>query len=106
MLTDGQNEATAFIYNHDLDRRTKDAKEVELKLCGAKQVWKAVIDDDNTNPKKAWEAMDAPDYLTKEQELALHRASELKYEQLPATGEDTYTFTAQPESVTIFKVRI
>ena len=79
---------------------------MELKLCGAKQVWKAVIDDDHTNPKKAWEEMGCPAYLTKEQELALHRASELKYEQLPATGEDTYTFVAEPESVTIFKVRI
>ena len=105
-LTDGQDEATVFVYNHDLDRRTKDAKEVELKLCGAKQVWKAVIDDDHTNPKKAWEEMGCPAYLTKEQELALHRASELKYEQLAATGEDTYTFVAEPESVTIFKVRI
>ena len=104
-LTDGA-EATVFVYNHDLDRRTKDAKDVELKLVGAKQVWKAVIDDDNTNPKKAWEKMGAPAYLTKEQELALHRASELKYEQLPATGDDIYTFVAQPESVTIFKVRI
>ena len=50
--------------------------------------------------------MGAPDYLTKEQELALHRASVLQYEQIPATGEDVYTFTAQPESVTIFKARI
>lgn len=102
-LTDGL-EATVFVYNHDLDRRTKIAQEVELALAGADKIWKAVIDDDHTNPLQAWKDMGSPKYLTKEQELALHRASELKYEQVPA-GE-TITFTAQPESVTIFKVCI
>ena len=102
-LTDGL-EATVFIYNHDLDRRTKIAREVELTLTGAASVWKAVIDDDNTNPLRAWREMGSPAYLTKEQELALHRASELKYVQIPA-GE-TIRFTAQPESVTIFQARL
>lgn len=104
-LTSG-DEATVFVYNHDLDRRTKDRKEVTLNLKGAKKVWKAIIDDDHTNPKAAWEAMGSPAYLTKEQELALHQASVLEYKQLKATGDDTYDFIAEPESVTIFKVRL
>lgn len=102
-LTDGL-EATVFVYNHDLDRRTKIPQEVELKLTGAAQIWKAVIDDDNTNPLQAWKDMGSPAYLTKEQELALHRASELRYTQIP-DGEPI-RFTAQPESVTIFKIQL
>ena len=102
-LTDGL-EATVFIYNHDLDRRTKIPQEVELTLSGASQLWMGVIDDDHTNPLQAWKDMGSPAYLTKEQELALHRASELKYTQIPA-GEPI-RFTAQPESVTIFKIRL
>ena len=68
---------------------------------------KAVIDDAHTNPLQAWKDMGSPAYLHKEQLAALHRASELVYEQMPVTdGETTVAFTAEPESVTIFKVRV
>ena len=105
-LTDG-DEATVFVYNHDLERRAVKPEQVELTLLGAAQIWKAVIDDAHTNPLQAWKDMGSPDYLDKEQLAALHKASELVYEQVPVTdGETTIAFTAEPESVTIFKVRI
>ena len=97
------DEATVFVYNHDLERRAVKAEEVELTLSGAAMVWKAVIGEGRCDPLKAWQDMGSPDYLTREQVAALHRASELVYE--PVEGE-SITFTAQPESVTIFKARI
>lgn len=102
VLTDG-NEATVFVYNHDLERRAVKPEQVELTLNGAAQVWMAVIDEAHCNPLKAWQDMGSPDYLSREQEAALHKASELVYEPVDCSR---VSFTAQPESVTIFKVRL
>ena len=107
-LTNG-DEATVFVYNHDLERRTVKDEEVELTLAGAADVWKAVIDETHTAPVRCWEAMGSPAYLNKAQVLALNEASVLKYEKV--RGEETgagqkFCFTAGPESVTIFKCRI
>lgn len=105
-LTDG-DEATVFVYNHDLERREVKAEEVELALQNAGRVWKAVIDEGHCNPLKAWEDMGSPAYLNQEQLAALHRASELVYEQVPVhDGECVLRFTAEPESVTIFRARV
>lgn len=97
------NEATVFVYNHDLERRAVKAEQVELTFQGAARVWKAVIDEGHCNPLKAWQDMGSPDYLSREQVAALHRASELVYEPVQGTS---LTFTAEPESVTILKVRL
>ena len=107
-LTDG-DEATVFVYNHDLERRTVKDEEVELTLAGAADVWKAVIDETHTAPVRCWEAMGSPAYLNRAQVLALNEASVLKYEKV--RGEETeagqkFCFTAGPESVTVFKCRI
>lgn len=101
-LTNGR-EATVFVYNHDLERRAVRAEQVELTLKGAAQIWKAVIDEAHCNPLKAWHAMGAPEYLNREQAAMLHKASELVYEPVDS---NCITFTAEPESVTIFKVRL
>lgn len=97
------DEATVFVYNHDLERRAVKAEPVELELNGAAMVWKAVIDEDHCSPLKAWQDMGSPDYLSREQVAALHKASELVYGPVEGSG---VTFTAEPESVTIFKVRL
>ena len=73
-------------------------------FASAAGVWKAVIDDEHTNPLRAWKEMGSPAYLTAEQELALHRASELRYAEIPS--DEPIRFIAQPESVTIFRVRL
>ncbi len=103
-LTNG-DEASIFVYNHDLERRAAQARQVELKLAGGAQVWKAVIDEAHCNPLKAWQDMGSPDYLNRDQLAALHKASELVYRQEEAK-EGVLRFTAEPESVTIFKVRL
>lgn len=97
------DEAAVFVYNHDLERRTVKAEPVELTLNGAAMIWRAVIDDEHCNPLKAWQDMGSPEYLSREQVAALHKASELVYE--PVEGSHI-AFTAGPESVTIFKVRL
>lgn len=97
------DEATVFVYNHDLERRAVQAETVELALTGGARVWKAVIDETHCSPLKAWQDMGSPEYLSREQTAALHKASELVYE--PVEGS-TVTFTAEPESVTIFKVQL
>ena len=81
----------------------EEAEQVELTLNGAAQVWKAVIDEEHCNPRKAWQSMGAPEYLSREQAAALHKASKLVYE--PVDGS-RIIFTAEPESVTIFKIRL
>ena len=102
-LTNG-DEATILVYNHDLDRRTQESREVALTLGGAAKVWKAVIDENHTAPVKAWEAMGSPATLSDQQALALREASRLVFEAVPAGAP--ITFTAQPESVTILKARV
>lgn len=98
------DEATVLVYNHDLERRMVKAEEVRLTLGGAAKAWKAVIDGEHCSPLKAWQEMGEPAYLSREQTAALHRASELIYEPVDVSGP--ISFTAQPESVTVFKVRI
>ena len=107
-LTNG-DEATIFVYNHDLDRRTVKSEEVELTIEGATDIWKAVIDETHTAPVKCWEAMGSPAYLSKEQVATLKEASVLRYEKVCGEAAEDgckFTFTAEPESVTIFKCRV
>ena len=45
--------------------------------------------------------------FNKEQIMQLKAAAELTYEKIPVSeGTQTFTFTARPESVTVFRVRI
>jgi len=105
-LTDG-NDTLLVIYNHDLDRRTVKAEQVELTIKGeAACVRCAVIDEDHCNLVKAWQDMGSPAYLKADQVAALHRASELEYQMLPdVKGETSLSFTAAPESVAFLWMR-
>ena len=69
---------------------------------------KAVIDEEHCNPKKAWETMGSPAYLTREQVEVLDKESRLTYEQIPVAGngETKLHFTAAEESVTIFRISL
>lgn len=106
-LTNG-SKATLFIYNHDLERRDVHPEEVTLNLKGhiIDKVRKAVIDEEHCNPKGAWEAMGSPKYLSKEQVQSLKKVSELVYESVPVSdpASNSYTFTVEPESVSIFEI--
>jgi xylan 1,4-beta-xylosidase len=100
----GAGETTAFVYNHDINRREITAHELRIILEGSvRGVEKAVIDANHTSPIRAWEAMGKPAYPNKEQIKALHEASKLCYEDLGAVKE--IAFTAEPESVIILKIK-
>ena len=98
-----------FAYNHDIERRDIAPQEMELTLVGQiASIEKAVIDEEHCNPKKAWETMGSPAYLTREQVEALDKESRLTYEQIPVAGngETKLHFTAEEESVTIFRISL
>lgn len=104
-LKDAQSgEVMVFAYNHDIDRRDISPQEMTVQFSGPVQnVQMAVIDANQTAPLRTWEQMGKPAYPTREQLAALHGASQLNYRDLGAPAQ--VTWTAQPESVTIFKVR-
>lgn len=99
---------TLLAYNHDISRLDVKPKEMAITLEGEiSSICKAVIDEDHTNPRKAWQEMGSPEYLSLGQAAQLRDAAQLVYE--PVDVEDgpaqTLRFTAQPESVTIFRVQ-
>lgn len=84
-------------------------EEIVLTLDGRiKSVTKAVIDEYHCNPLKAWKDMGKPEYLKKEHLKVLEDALKLIYEEIPVEDADSQRicFTAEPESVTIFKVAL
>lgn len=103
-------EVTVIVYNHDLERRNIKNEEVILKLNGAiASVRKAVIDEKHCNPLKAWQEMECPAYLNKEQETILRKASELNWEEISVNQEMQETellLNALPESVTAYKIQL
>ncbi|MCI8625869.1 MAG: beta-xylosidase [Lachnospiraceae bacterium] len=107
----GENKVSVFVYNHDIVRRNISAEEIKLTFQGpVRAVRRTIIDEHHCNPKAAWEAMGSPDYLSKEQEETIRQASKLQYEELVVAGEGkenwNITFTAEPESVTVFEVEL
>ena len=104
-LSDGQ-QVMVFAYNHDIEERDIRDEEMELTLTGdIVKIEKAVIDSTHTAPYACWEAMGKPVYPTKQQLAALESASQLIYEPVEvAYGTQTLCFTAEKESVTIFRV--
>ena len=106
-LTDGA-QITILAYNHDISRLDVKPEEMAITLEGEiSSIHKAVIDEDHTNPQGVWQGMGSPVYLSRRQTAQLRDAAQLVYE--PVGVEDgpaqTLRFTAQPESVTIFRVQ-
>lgn len=67
---------------------------------------KAVIDSSHCNPLSTWEAQGKPTYPTKEQLAEMEEASRLIYSEVPVEKgeEQVLVFTAEAESVTIFRM--
>lgn len=105
----GDKEITIFAYNHDIERRDIKAEDMSILVCGkVSSIKKAVIDEKHCNPLNAWKEMGSPKYLKKDQIEVLEEASKLFYEDIAVIEGDTQEieFQAEPESVTIFKVRL
>ena len=103
-------EVMIFVYNHDLERRDIQPQEIELSLRGdISSVEMAVIDEEHCNPKKVWEEMGSPRYLTKDQVREISEQSGLAYEPaaaVEAAEGRTICFTAAEESVTILRIAL
>ncbi|SCP98855.1 GH39 family glycosyl hydrolase [Anaerobium acetethylicum] len=104
-LSDGRK-VMIFAYNHDIEEREIKSEDMVITLNGnVKSIQKAVIDSHTTAPFVVWEEMGKPVYPTKKQLAAIEEASILEYEDMELSGENVkLTFTAEKESVTIFKV--
>ena len=72
---------------------------------GVKRIQKGVIDATHANPIVVWEAQGKPSYPTKEQIQEIEEASHIAFEEIPvAEGDQVLRFTAEPESITIFRI--
>ena len=107
-LTDGDT-TTVFVYNHDIARRDIKAEEVNLTLKGnVTAISKAVIDEDHCNPRKAWESMGSPAYLSKLQLEQIEAASNLEFTDVAVSwgnDEQTVELLLQPEAVVVLKIK-
>ena len=107
LALDGEDALMLFAYNHDIEERDIKAEEMELTVKGAfTKVTKAVIDSGHCNPLSVWEAQGKPAYPTKEQLTEMDEASRLIYNEIPVEKgeEQVQAFTAEAESVTIFRL--
>lgn len=107
LALDGEDALMIFAYNHDMEERDIKAEEMEITVSGTfTKITKAVIDSGHCNPYSVWEAQGKPAYPTKEQLAEMEEASRLVYsEVLVEKGEEqVFAFTAEAESVTIFRL--
>jgi len=80
-----QNGIRVIAYNHNVSEAEIKDEMICINLQGglkAKKVTIQRIDSDNSNPKKCWQDMGSPKYLNAGQVEQLHKASELKKEEL------------------------
>ena len=107
-LTDGDT-TTVFVYNHDIVRRDIKTEEVNLVLKGkVTAISKAVIDEEHCNPKKVWEDMGSPVYLSKSQLAEIEAASHLEFSDVAISqgnDEQTVELLLQPEAVVVLKIK-
>jgi len=77
------NKSTVLLTNHALPRRSLEKQRVRIQLTDAPEPASAHvkrIDEDHANPRRSWEEMGAPEYLSRAQLDELQDASELKRE--------------------------
>ena len=100
----GDGTVMLFAYNHDIEERKIRDVCMELEVKGSfRKAEKAVINRENTNPFACWEQMGKPAYPTKAQLAQIDAASRLVWKDV--TGEEnSFVFTAEKESVTIFRL--
>lgn len=101
------NITTLFVYNHNTPGGDIKAEKVDIRIGGNIQsIEYAVIDEENTNPLKAWIEMGRPAYPDKARLEKLKEEARLVYKGLDIKIEKNceFSISAQAESVTIIKV--
>jgi len=101
----GPKGLTVLIVNHQVPKGPIAAQRVSLRIEGANRpsaVWLARIDEENANPKGAWDKMGRPTYPSAAQIEELSEASELRPERVIATVDPSgliFDLSIQPHSV-------
>jgi xylan 1,4-beta-xylosidase len=76
----GQKIITVLLTNHALPRHPIETDHVQIQLAGVPRPLAAFaerIDEEHANPKRLWQAMGAPEYLSQGQVEQLQEASQL-----------------------------
>lgn len=110
-VSEGDNSVTVFVTNYAMPRHEIATESVQVRLLGAPRPLSALlsrIDDEHANPRRAWQEMGEPDYLSPRQVEALHVASALRPEPHPLrVAEDVIEFdlVMPPQSVAALKIQ-
>jgi xylan 1,4-beta-xylosidase len=86
----GDATATILITNVAMPRHPIQTELVNVRLSGApaaRTAWIERIDDDHANPRRLWQTMGEPEYLSAAQVAQLETASALRKEPQPWTHE-------------------
>lgn len=111
--TRGENAATVLMTNHALPRHLIETEKVRVTLRNASGYASAnvkKIDEHNANPKRLWQEMGEPEYLSAEQIEQLKSASQLIEEPLSCdynenTSEISFDIEMPPQSVASVKIK-
>jgi xylan 1,4-beta-xylosidase len=87
----GEGEITVLVSNHAPPRHSIGAEEVRVELWGIGaplRGWIRRVDADHANPKRAWQDMGSPQYLSPSEVSALEAASRLTVEPIAWREEE------------------
>lgn len=105
------NKIDIILSNHALPKHDLDTEEVTLHLSQTatpSRIKVARIDEEHANPRRTWQDLGEPDYLSKPQVTQLQEASRLIWEPLTAVPDEDgtlhLTLTLAPQSVTAVSI--
>jgi xylan 1,4-beta-xylosidase len=87
----GEGEITVLVSNHAPPRHSIGAEEVRVELWGIGaplRGWIRRVDADHANPKRAWQDMGSPEYLSPSEVAAIEAASRLTVEPIAWREEE------------------
>ena len=109
-VSGGDGCVTVFLTNYAMPRHKIAPESVRVRLVGAPPPVSALlsrIDEDHANPRRAWQDMGEPDYLSPRQVEALHAASTLSPQPHPlrvTEGRIEFDLVMPAQSVAAVKI--
>jgi xylan 1,4-beta-xylosidase len=106
----GAGELMVMLTNHALPRQAIGTESVRVRLTGLRKPRSVIIqriDEEHANAKRAWQALDEPEYLSRPQVEALEEASGMRKERLAWTFQDgvlEFEVTLPPHAVAAITV--
>lgn len=80
-----ESSVTILLTNHTTPGHSIETEQIEIRLNNAREPTSATIrriDDEHANPKRVWQEMGGPEYLSSKEIDRLHEASEIVTEKL------------------------